>query len=795
MIACKVCKQNFSTAQEFFTHIKYFHPRIVQITCPFRDCFRIYSNKESLRSHMNKFNHTSLTNTTNTEPVKSEHLLENKTNSFRVTDCTVDKNENKTSSILSDLKMDMMKHSVELLSDELISRKKSLEVLQKSFKYYSEAILKMKKYDDNLDTDNFKEFCEFFDDPSSVHSEYKLKKALKNAGVFIESKDHILSSSNYLKYVNGVPKSCKDERIVKLFDVPEFLKKFLNLPGMMHDIDSFVKTKENCNDGSISNIIQSPLWKKLINVEEKSNSVLFLPLNVYFDDFEPQNVLGSHSGAYKIGSVYMGLPCLPDHMISKLDFTFPVGLFFSEDRVDYGNRKVFQPIINMLNELYASGINVEYGEIRTVKFIVCLILGDNLGLNDILGFTKGFKANFFCRFCKSHRSLTHRQLIEELKSLRSYQNYGVDVLIGDMSKTGINENSVFNDIFKFHVIRNFCVDVLHDFFEGICHYDICNIIINLINKGYFTLDELNANLKHHNYGPFVKNKKLDPITRENLENTTLKMSGEEMKTFITNFSLIIGHRVDRNCPEWKLYIVLREICSIVTSKTVHVRSFELLESLVSEHHELYLQCFPYDTLKPKHHFMVHYPRILQLVGPVDLISSMRYESYHKKFKNVANVITCRVNLLTTFSKKIEFQIAKFLLNYEKPNYSANFGKMHAVNKYTLFQRYNFSLISKDIMETSWVQVGTVLIKKNCVIQIGLEVDDSPKFGLVEEIIIIDKSVVILGCRKIINLGFDRHFYAYSITETNCFFPISVDSVQATSYLFQGAQNEKFVCIK
>lgn len=195
---------------------------------------------------------------------------------------------------------------------------------------------------------------------------------------------------------------------------------------------------------------------------------------------------------------------------------------------------------------------------------------------------------------------------------------------------------------------------------------MCNIIINLINKNFFTLDELNSNIKHHNYGPFLKNKKIDPITVDNLESTNLKMSGEEMKTFVIYFSLIIGHRVDRNCPEWKLYIVLREICSIVTLKTVHCRSYELLETSVSEHHELYLKCFPYDTLKPKHHFMVHYPRILHMVGPVDLISLMRYESYHKKFKNFAKVITCRVNLLTTFSRKAEYQIANFLLNYEKP---------------------------------------------------------------------------------------------------------------------------------
>lgn len=100
-------------------------------------------------------------------------------------------------------------------------------------------------------------------------------------------------------------------------------------------------------------------------MERKNNSVLFLPLNVYFDDFEPQNVIGSHSGAYKTGSIYMGLPCLSDHMISKLDFTFPVALFFSEDRLEFGNNAVFQPIINMLNDLYALGVI----RCNTVKFV------------------------------------------------------------------------------------------------------------------------------------------------------------------------------------------------------------------------------------------------------------------------------------------------------------------------------------------------------------------------------------------------------------------------------------------
>lgn len=792
MLACKKCNQNLISVGEFLEHIKYSHPGIIQVTCPFPQCSRFYSNRTSLRAHINNSKmHCPVSVAETSVSLKPSVMPSKKESVIVAQNKTENQNEN-TTNIISNLKLEMIKHAVDLLSDELISRKKSFDVLKKSFEYYSKAFLSLQKCEGTYETDNFKEFCEYFADPSSTQSEYKLKKALKTAGVYIAAEDHVISCENELKYVNGVPKLYKDIRIVKIFNVTDFLEKFLNLPGIMCEIDTFIKSKQKCEDGSISNIVQTPLWKKLLSVEEKCDSIIYLPLNVYFDDFEPQNVIGSHSGAYKIGSVYMGIPCLPNHIISKLEFTFPVCLFFSEDRKDYGNKKVFAPVIKILNDLYSAGVNVKYGKVHTVRFIVTLILGDNLGLSDILGFT-GFNANYYCRFCKVKKYVMKTQLVEDFRLLRNYKNYSEDVGKG-ITLTGISEECVFHYLKKFHVTRNFSVDILHDFFEGVCHYDLCNIIINLINKNYFTLDELNSNVKYHDYGPFIKNKKIDPITVDDLEKTKLRTSGEEMKVLLINFGLIIGHRVDHDCPEWHLYIVLRQILSIVTSKTIHCRTYELLESLVSEHHELYLQCFQ-DTLKPKHHFMVHYARILHMVGPTGLISSMRYESYHKKFKNVANVISCRKSLLTTFATKIEYQIANFFFNFKGLQNTPVFGRMSKVDAYPLFRKYNFSSDSKEVELSSWVEVGAVLIKRNCIIQTGLEMDDSPKFGLVEEIINFDKSVVLLGCKKIENLGFDLHFYAYSVVETTDYFIFPAENVDVVSYMLQGSENKKLVFLK
>lgn len=193
--------------------------------------------------------------------------------------------------------------------------------------------------------------------------------------------------------------------------------------------------------------------------------------------------------------------------------------------------------------------------------------------------------------------------------------------------------------------------------------DLSNLIINLTEKHkLFSLDYLNHCIQNHNYGPMIKNKTLEPITIDMLKSKKIRSSASEMHTLFVNFSLIIGHKINPELDEWKLYMNLRQIIDIVTSKVISKHTHELLENLVEEHHELYLKCFT-DTLKPKHRLLNHYARIMRITGPLIALSSMRFESFHKKFKNVSKSVTCRKHLLTTFAKKFEFQLcigSKFL---------------------------------------------------------------------------------------------------------------------------------------
>lgn len=65
-------------------------------------------------------------------------------------------------------------------------------------------------------------------------------------------------------------------------------------------------------------------------------------------------------------------------------------------------------IISELNFLEHTGIDILYkSKVHKNFFLLGLMLGDNLGLHSILGFTESFMANSPCRFCRSIKFECH----------------------------------------------------------------------------------------------------------------------------------------------------------------------------------------------------------------------------------------------------------------------------------------------------------------------------------------------------------------------------------------------------
>ena len=86
---------------------------------------------------------------------------------------------------------------------------------------------------------------------------------------------------------------------------------------------SYIENLENRDRGVTYNLIQCSLWKEKTNaqfLQPTDLEVLYLPLLVYFDQFEPANVLGSHAGLKRIGGIYIKIPCIPEYCICNLNY-------------------------------------------------------------------------------------------------------------------------------------------------------------------------------------------------------------------------------------------------------------------------------------------------------------------------------------------------------------------------------------------------------------------------------------------------------------------------------------------
>ncbi|KAF6216244.1 hypothetical protein GE061_000584 [Apolygus lucorum] len=362
---------------------------------------------------------------------------------------------------------------------------------------------------------------------------------------------------NTRKVVCGdeVPELIKDMS-GQYVSITKTLKNVLELPGLLDEINDY---KAYCEDQTgIFNICQGSAW---LNGVSNAPDCLTLPVNIYFDDFETGNPLGSHSGgANKLGAVYMTLPFLPPRLQSKLDFIFLVMIFSSMDRREKGqdadNYRIFKWVILELNELGRVGIELNLpGRKTVIKFALGCLVGDNLGLNDILGFTTSFSAIRCCRLCRATKNQFSQLTVEDESLMRNSVNYQQDYEKWEKGETdtGIVGDNVWEKLDNFSIDNKVSVDLMHDMYEGVARYTMQVVLKGLIAKNSrFTLEYLNSRIKNLRYGPdrYSKPTQIGPSKKRG-GNFNIRMSASEMRNFVAYFGLLVGHKVDPYDPDYR----------------------------------------------------------------------------------------------------------------------------------------------------------------------------------------------------------------------------------------------------
>ncbi|KAK3915050.1 Kinetochore protein spc7 [Frankliniella fusca] len=532
-----------------------------------------------------------------------------------------------------------------------------------------------------------------------------------------------------------------NEPVDNEISVPDFklalYKSSLALSAKLYSVPSINRSRvqsilDICSDFSCSahlevleTKVNCGLWK---NIEDTYfQGRLVFPIVLYFDDAEPKNQTGSHSGDHSLGLLYYFIPCIPQHLLSLLENLFVAAVFLTNDKKRQ-NAETFRTVIDALKDLEREGIEINVGtETHRLFFAVVLIIGDNKGVNGITGFVESFSANFYCRICKQHRDESRIQTLENDNLLRNPDSYQEDVLLNDYSLTGIKSECVWNELVSYHCSVSCCLDLMHDYFEGVCHYDLAVVLKYVIERQFMSLETLNERVQYFNYG-FDSGNKVTKITVEHLRKEKFKMSSSEMYFFVRHFGLMIGDLVPEGDVVWMLYILLSEIMDIVLSPTVRREAIPYLTTLISEHHQVYLNV-PGKLLKPKFHFMTHTGRIMQQVGPLVHLWCMRLEGKHRPVvKAPANSHSCRKNMPLSTAMRYSFSLAARFLGIEvKPTVVFHF-KSFVLREVDDFNNFQF-IVPNNYYDASCVEMVTIcgtMYRKNIVLAIGYD-EDYPCF--------------------------------------------------------------------
>lgn len=599
-------------------------------------------------------------------------------------------------------------------------------------------------------------------------SEYNRFRYFKNLGTFLEPIPvKVGEREDYIKK-NEIIKWGSIPCYMYMTNFRNVLKAYLSVPGVLKEILSYIIELEKEKE-EISNIIQTNFWKEKRN--KIGSNKLILPLYLYTDELEIGNPLGSHAGIHKITAFYASIACTPPWRASTLNSIFLVSLFHSSDRTRFGNDVFYKPIVDELNFLMETGITVENATCKVqVYFALALTLSDNLGHSQALSFTESFSANFPCRICCMDKITLRTSVAEEVSLLRTQDNYEKDLLLKEPSRTGIKGSCVWTDVLHHNIFTGTSVDMMHDIFEGVARIVIPFVLGNFIRNKYFDVERLNMAINTFSYGFDSKNKPSGGITIDHIKDRNMKLSASEMITLIRYLPIMIGELVARDNEVWQLYLYLREMTDFLLRKSITRGSHILLKSIIQNFNECFLRVTG-EHLRPKFHFLTHYPEFLNRCGPPVHYWSMRYEANHKIQKLAAKSSANRMNICFSLATKYQLKLNDFLIKNELPIYmkhsSVNF-KLSNFQKVFLYKNLPLDE-TLPLGQVKWFELSSIRYKSNAVLILDPLPNsdyDQVLFIIIEEIFLYNSKDIILMCSKFETIGYDEHLCCFRVRRNN-----------------------------
>lgn len=380
-----------------------------------------------------------------------------------------------------------------------------------------------------------------------------------------------------------------------------------------------------------------------------------IQIQIATDDFELCNALGSKATLHKVCAFYFSIKNVPQKYRSKTQNIYPVLLCNSDDlKTPFTDiNDVLRPIARDLMLLEKEGIPIDSDTI--LRGTLVNLSFDNLGGNTCLSMVGGFRSLApICRVCECPRSEITKLCVEDETKIRNrmkYESYLQTIERSDtvdvMETRGIKRYCVLNDLKYFHTFENFSVDIMHDLNEGCIPFLIKKIFSFCVDSKIVSKTQLVEKFRFHEYG--FLNQSCRPSTVY-FHKDNLNQNASQLKCLFLHMPFILfEEQKHAKLKEiWECVESLLIITRIAYSLEINEKDLIILRENIRIHLEG-IQNYFSSNLLPKHHFLTHYPRIIQLMGSLVSMSMMRYESKHKELKKIASTTNNFKNITKTIA--------------------------------------------------------------------------------------------------------------------------------------------------
>ena len=484
-------------------------------------------------------------------------------------------------------------------------------------------------------------------------SEYRIRRIYEQHPLFVMPQPIRLGSRDETVLFTNENES--SVRIVSRSNNAQYVSIKSTLRALLHDNSFFNLCFEDriYEDGVYSCFQTSSRYKSTPFFSDPENKCLLL--QIFYDGLGITNALRGAATAHNSGMFYFTLLNLPPRYNASLSNIHLIAMCNSLDlKRDGGLDILLEKIVDELKDLESSGIQVDTPSgLVTVHASMAQFTGDNLGLNQVLGFVESFSGDHCCLYCYATREEMQTLYRESDFVLRTKEEYKNDVAMlldlppGKNHVRGVKSDCAFNQLPNFHVVENWVNDSMHTVL-GVLSYVMGAVLYSISEKfpDKVTAESINERITCI-FGSLVIDRDSKPCLLSKLsepgKDMSPKQGAAQQWALFRYMPLILCDLIPVNqrsevLDYWELLTVLEEIVDLVFAPKWTDSLLTYFSNPIENFLTKFKHLYPSLSIRPKLHFFVHFETIWRKNGALRNFWCMNFERCNGAIKLPSHII-------------------------------------------------------------------------------------------------------------------------------------------------------------